>query len=338
MKILCWLGVLAVAAMFVAGCGGSGDAETASGSKDTQATREEMRSPDLFVSLDGRVGAENVGILIAKERGYFTDLGFKVGLGAPGRPRRPIWYVSNRTVDIALAQQPQVVLAKEKRAPVIAVGSLQRQPTLSFIWLPGSHVHSIADLKGKTIGVPGIPYEQRFLQLLLARSGLSRRDVHIKIVGYDLVRTLESGQADAIFGSSNLEGAVLAQRGLNPVIVPVRRLGIPDYDELVVIVRSRRAARNPRLIHKFMAAVNRGTAAAIADPEAAVRMIEENEEKGYDLSHEDIKAEVEATLPLLSRNTSMRSTRVRHLVDWMQEQHLIHRSLPVSELAASYQK
>jgi len=344
MRIFCWLGVLAVVATLFAGCGGSSDAETASKGPSrpegaAQATREELQSPDIFVSLDGRVGAENVGVLIAKERGYFTDLGFKVGVGSPVRPRRPVGYVSNRTVDFALSQQPQVVLAKEKRAPVIAVGSLLRQPTLSFIWLPGSHIHSIADLRGKTIGVPGIPYEERFLQLLLARAGLSRRDVHTKIVGYDLVRTLESGRADAIFGgSSNLEGAVLARRGLKPVIVPVRRLGIPDYDELVVIVRSRRVARNPRLVRKFMAAVARGTAAAIADPEAAVRVIEESDEKGYDLSHEDIKAEVEATLPLLSRNTYMRRARVRHLVNWMQEQGFIHRPLPVSELTASFGK
>lgn len=295
-----------------------------------------MQSPDFFVSLDGRAEAENVGVLIAKERGYFTDLGFSVGVGAPARPRRPVWYVSNHTVDFGLSQQPQIVLAKQKKAPVISVGSLLKRPTLSFIWLSGSHIHGVADLKGKTIGVPGIPYQERFLQLLLARAGLSRRDVHVKIVGFDLVRAIESEKVDAIFGgSSNLEGAVLTERGLNPVIVPVRRLGIPDYDELVVIVRSRRVARNPRLVRKFMAAVTRGTKAAIADPEAAVRAIEASDEKAYDLSHEDLKAEVEATVPLLSRATYMKRARTRHLLDWMRQQGFVHRPLPVSELLTS---
>jgi putative hydroxymethylpyrimidine transport system substrate-binding protein len=343
MRFVYWLAISALVAALL-GCGGTSEAETASTeprkpASEAKVMREESAGADVWVSLDGRVGAEDAGILIAKEREYFADLGLRVDFGAPARPRRPVQYVSNRTADLALSQQPEVVLAKAKGAPVIAVGSLLTRPTLSLIWLPGSHIDDLSDLRGKTIGVPGIPYQERFLQFLLARAGLSRRDVHVKIVGYDVVRTLESGRADAIFGSSNLEGAVLAERGLNPVIMPIRRLGIPDYDELVVIVRSRRVARHPRLVRKFMAAVARGTAAASADPEAVARAIGANTERGYGLSPEDIEAEVEATLPLLARAPYIGHSRTKHLVDWMRKQGLIQRPLPISELLSTdYQR
>jgi putative hydroxymethylpyrimidine transport system substrate-binding protein len=321
-----------------AGCGGGGDAQTPSlttGNKEAEpsATTKQKHAPHVWVTLDGRAGAENVGILMAEKRGFFTSLGYSVASGAPARPRRPVMYVSDRTADIGVSQQPQLVVSKEKRAPVIAVGSLLSQPTLSMIWLRRSHIQGIGGLKGKTIGVPGIPYQERFLEFVLAKAGLTSRDVHVKIVSYNLLRALEEGHVDAIFGGSwNLEGAVLKERGLRPVIVPVRRLGIPTYEELVVIARTRRAARSPRLMQRFMTAVARGTAAAIANPEAAVRVIEKNYEKGYDLSHDDIKAEVEATLPLLSRTGYMNKARTRALVGWMQGEGLIQRPLGVPAL------
>lgn len=327
---------LAIAAALLGGCGGSRGAPATSSTKQKPSAAAEERvadleGPDVWVTLDGRAGAENVGVLIANRRGYFSELGFSVGAGAPLRPRRPIGYVSGRTADIGVTQQPQVVLAKAERAPIVAFGSLLPHSTLSMIWLRKSHIRDIADLKGKTVAVPGIPYQERFLQLLLAQAGLTRRDVHIRIVGYDLIRALEDGRADAIFGGSwNLEGAVLKERGLHPVIVPVRGLGIPPYDELVVIARSRRVARDPRLIRKFMAAVARGTAAAIEDPEAAVGVIEASDQKGYDLSHADIKAEVEATLPLLSRTAHTNRSRAKRLVAWMQSRGLIQDPLPLS--------
>ncbi len=330
--------MLTLAVALLGGCGAGSGAQTTSSTEQRSSAAAEERAadlvgPDVWVTLDGRAGAENVGVLIANRRGYFSELGFSVGAGPPLRPRRPVWYVSDRTADIGLTQQPQVVLAKAGRAPIVALGSLLPRPTLSMIWLRKSHLRGIGDLKGKTVAVPGIPYQERFLHLLLQQAGLTRRDVHIKIVGYDLLRTLEDGRADAIFGGSwNLEGAVLKERGLHPVVVPVRRLGIPPYDEVVVIARSRRVARDPRLIHKFMAAVARGTAAAIADPEAAVRVIEASDQKGYDLSRADIKAEVEATLPLLSRTAQTSRSRAKRLADWMQGRGMIQDQLPLSAL------
>jgi putative hydroxymethylpyrimidine transport system substrate-binding protein len=332
--------VLGVAAAVFAGCGGSDRSNTISAAvAKAEAEAESFETPDTWVSLDGHAGAENVGMLLALERGYFDDLGLSVGVGAPALPGRPVSYVSDGTADLGISQQPQLVLAKDKRAPVVAVGSLLPRPTLSMIWLRKSRIRNIAALKGKTIAVPGIPYQGKVLRLLLERAGLTLRDVTIKVVSYNLVPALVSGRADAIFGGSwNLEGAVLKARGLRPVITPVRRLGIPVYDEAVVIARTRRVARDPQLIRKFMAAVARGTAAAIKDPEAAVQAIEKSPEGENVFGHKAVEAEVQATLPLLSRTGRISPARTRNLVAWMHRQGLIQRTPPVSELQALHLK
>ena len=70
-------------------------------------------------------------------------------------------------------------------------------------------------------------------------------------------------------GFLNVEGVDLAERGLNPRVVPVDELGIPTYDELVLVASGERVREDPGSIEAFIAALERGTEAAIEDPQAA---------------------------------------------------------------------
>ena len=193
-----------------------------------------------------------------------------------------------------------------------------------MIWLGRSRIGSVADLKGKTIAIPGIPFQEGFLAAALRRSGLSLRDVKVEKVGYGLVPTLLSGKADAIFpGSANVEGAELEVRGARPVIVRSGALGLPDYEELVVIASSKLVSEEPQLVHDFMAAVTEGAAAAETNPKAAVKAVATARERNPETSPAAVRSQVMATLPLLSRDGHMDPDRVQSLVEWMAAQGLI---------------
>jgi ABC-type nitrate/sulfonate/bicarbonate transport system substrate-binding protein len=318
-------------AVFLVACGGGGETETT----ETVATSEKppppKPPPEILVTLDGYRGAGNVGLVMAAEEGYFEDLGLNVVLRSPVRPRRPVTYVADRTDEIGVAQLPQVVVAREKGAPVTAVGSVMPRSNEAVIWLPESGVQSIADLRGKTIGVPGIPYQDGFLQTVLEDAGLTLKDVKVKNVGFNLMPVLLHGKVDAIFGGSwNLEGTVLRARGAEPVITRLRSLGIPAYDELVVLVRSDRLAEEPQKIRDFMSAVVRGTKFAVGHPKEAVEAIEKAYERDLTLTRKELEAQLKATLPLLSKNGRMNPAQATGLVDWMQKQGQIKRPLPAS--------
>ena len=316
---------MVVAGLILVGCGGGDPETTASPSK---------RGPrELHVTLDGYEGAETLGLLMAEQRGYFADYDIFPLITTALSPDRPVQYVVSRSVDLGVTHLPQVVMAREKGAHVVAVGSLIPRPTASMIWLKGSKIGGIADLRGKTIAIPGAPFQKEFLGSALARAGLTLDDVKVTKVRYDMVPALVSGRADAIFGgSSNLEGAALESRGLQPVITPARDLDLPSYDELVLIARPDRLSDEPRLFRDFMAAVARGTAAAIEDPEAAARLIGKSFEADPNQGQKAIEAEVESTLPLLSRTGHMSPGQAGELVDWMHEEGMIQRKPSVSEL------
>lgn len=323
---------MAIAAL--GGCGGG--SENATGPRVTAAEASPDRGK-VRVTLDGLEAAENVGILMALHRGYFKDVGLDVWAGSPIEPNRPVSYVAKGTDDLGVTQLPQVVIAKEEGLPIVAVGSVIAHPTAAMMWLRDSKIRGIADLKGKTIAVPGVPFQQRFLKAVLARRGLSLDDVRVVPVGYDLVPALLSGRADAIFGGSpNLEGAELELRGEKPVITPVRDLGIPSYEEDVVIARADLVAEDPELIRNFISALSRGTTAAAEDPNGAVDAIVEAVGANPETHRHQKEVQVKATLPLLSRSGHMNPVRARALVDWMYGEGMIHRRLAVSELLTNH--
>lgn len=285
------------------------------------------------MTFDGHAGPENVGILMAQKRGYFTDARLFVSIFPPVLPARPVQYVVTRQDDLAVTQQPQLALAKAKRAPVIAVASVVHRPTAAMIWLKREHIKGIAGLKGKTIAIPGVPFQKDFLANMLGRHGLTLSDVTVKNVGYELVPALVSGRADAIFGGSwNLEGVELESRGLKPVVTRIQTLGAPTYDEGVLIARTDRVAKEPRLIQDFVSAVTKGTAAAVADPKAAVEAIEEADLSGSKVSRKTLEAQVAATLPLLSKSGYMYPEQSLWFTDWMRDEGMMGRSPKPSEM------
>ena len=262
MRIAYVLGGLAAAAFLLAGCGGGGgrSGQLAAATDDTPPEKPQSfpcatPSEQLQVTLDGHVGAENAGILMAEERGYFREAGLDVWVRTPGNPEYPVSYVATGDDDIGVAQQPQIVLGNEIEETVVAIGSVISEPTAAMIWLRGSGIGNIADLKGRRIATAGALYQTDLLEQALARADLTLDDVQLVAAGYELVPALLKGEVDAIFGgSSNIEGAALEARGAEPVITPARQLGAPAYDELMVIARPECVARHPALYRRFMAA------------------------------------------------------------------------------------
>jgi len=325
MKLSRMVIMLGVIAGVLVGCGNAGTS--------TESQLDHPRKlTALRVTLDGLDRPETAAILMAQELGYFAEANLDVTTFRPATPSRPVQYVVDGTDDIGISHQPQVVLAKEKGAPVVALGSLISQPTMAMIWLDKS-IQGIADLKGKTIGIPGLSFQELFLRSFLSRGGLTLHDVKVKRVWYNAVPRLAEGRVDAIFGVGwNAEGVRLETRGLHPVIVPVASLGFPSYDELVVIARSDRLAEDPLAYRAFMAAVSRGAAGATHDPAEMVSVLEQNVNADPERSQKETEAEVKATLPLLSGIDPIDPGQASELMEWMREEGMIRRTWPPSQL------
>lgn len=285
----------------------------------------------LSLTLDFYPNPDHAGIYMAEKLGYFEEAGLDVEIQTPADPAAPMKLVAAGQSDLAISYEPEVVLAHEQGLQTIAIAALVNRPLTSMIWLAKSGIKGVADLKGKTVATAGIPYQQAFLDTILGRAGLSAADVKEVNVGFGLLPALLSGSAEAMLGGfSNIEGVDLRLRGKGPVVTPVDRLGVPTYDELVLVANRGALAADPEKFRLFVAALQRGTEAAVAQPGAATKAVLE---ANNDLDPKLTAAEVEATLPLLGARVEgqpygyMDPEEWQTFSGWMRDNELID-SLP----------
>jgi putative hydroxymethylpyrimidine transport system substrate-binding protein len=268
---------------------------------------------------------------MAQKLGYFEEAGLNVSINAPSDPAAPLKLVAAGRSDLAISYEPEVALAHEQGLGVVAVAALVNRPLTSMIWLKKSGIKGVGDLKGKTIATAGIPYQEAFLKTILARVQLSPSDVKAVNVGFGLLGALVGGSAQAMLGGySNVEGVDLRERGKQPVVTPVDKLGVPTYDELVLVANRKKLEEDPEKIRLFIAALERGTNAAVAQPKAATKALLE---ANTGLEPKLTEAEMAATLPLLAARTPgqpfgyMDPAEWGTFAGWMRDNELIE-SLP----------
>jgi putative hydroxymethylpyrimidine transport system substrate-binding protein len=255
------------------------------------------QSEPLDLVLDFYVNPDHAGIYQALDKGYFDQAGLDVKPIVPSDPSGPIKQVAAGRADLAISYEPEVLLAQDQGLPVKAIAALVPQPLTSLISLPDAGIKTLRDLPGKTIATAGIPYQATFLNAILDSQGLQPDSVDQQDVGLGLLPAVLSGKADAMLGGfSNVEGVDLAERGQDPRVVPVNRLGVPAYDELVLVANTSQIEDDPEPLQLFLQALEHGTRDAAAHPQQATDAVLS---AGDGLDPALTAAEIKATLPLL---------------------------------------
>jgi putative hydroxymethylpyrimidine transport system substrate-binding protein len=269
--------VLALVVAFLAGCGGGSHGSGGAG----------VERLDLM--LDFFPNADHAGIYAAQAGGEFKRRGLDVRIRTPSDPSAPLKLLAAGKADLAVSYEPEVLRARDKGLPVVAVGALVRTPLTAIVSLPHAGIHRPADLRGKTVGTAGIDYQSAYLH------AIAPAPVKQLNVGFDLVPALVSGKVDAVLGAFwNYEAIQLRQKGRSPNVIRIDQAGVPTYDELVITANERDVREHPERIRKFLAALEAGTRTLESDPEAGIRpLLAANRTLDPRLQ----RASVKATLP-----------------------------------------
>jgi putative hydroxymethylpyrimidine transport system substrate-binding protein len=243
--------VAVIAAALLVGCGGSGG--NGGGHR-------------VDLMLDFFPNADHAPIYAAQARGEFEKRGLDVRIRTPSDPSAPLKLLAAGRADLAISYEPEVLRARDKGLPVVAVASLVRTPLTSIISLPRAGIRTPADLRGKTVGTAGIDYQSAYLKAI-APPGVKQVNV-----GFDLVPALVSGKVDAVLGAYwNYEAIQLRQKGKDPRLIRIDRAGVPSYDELVIVANESDVRDHADRIRRFLAGLEAGVAALRSDPEAGIR-------------------------------------------------------------------
>jgi putative hydroxymethylpyrimidine transport system substrate-binding protein len=231
----------------------------------------------VTLTLDWTPNPDHVGFYDARDKGLDARAGLTVVIRAPSDPTAPLKLVGVGESDLAVSYEQELFFAAAKKLPVVAVAAVVPRPLNSFMAIE-PHVNSLRDLKGRTVGITGVPSDYATLDTGLASVGLTRKDVKIVSVGYSLLPALLAHRVDAVLGVyRNVEGIQLELRGLHPTIIPVDRAGVPTYDELVLVASKTRLASDPAYraqVRRFVDAFIAGTVDARSHPDHALAILQ----------------------------------------------------------------
>jgi putative hydroxymethylpyrimidine transport system substrate-binding protein len=318
MKRLALLAALASLPLTLAACG----------QKSNQLTPSSQRPFTLM--LDWFPNADHVGLYQALAEGDFKRAGLNVHVEVPSNPATPLQLLAAGRVDMAVSYEPEVLLARQQGEPLVSVAAVVQKPLTSIVSLGSRHIKTVKQLRGKTVGYAGIPYQQAYLSTILKDAHVPVSSVKLVNVGSNLVPALSSGRVDAVIGAYwNYEAIQLQQAGKHPNVIRVDRVGVPSYDELVLVVRRAELASASDPLREFVQALARGYESARSDPQAAVaNLVKLNP----GLAQKFQLAAVKATMPYFFPANASRPwgwqdpTQWNAYGQWMLSHHLISNS------------
>jgi putative hydroxymethylpyrimidine transport system substrate-binding protein len=279
--------VLLAAALAASGCG---------------EKKEQLRpgtAVPFSVMLDFFPNADHAGIYAAEAAGYFKQAGLDVKLRTPSDPSAPLKEVAAGRVDLAISYEPELLRARDQGLHVVAVGALVQKPLTSIISLDKPAITKPEQLAGTTVGTAGIDYQSAYLRTILAAAHVDPSTVHEQNVGFNLVPALATHKVDAILGGYwNYEGVQLQLEKKHPHILKLDKVGVPTYNELVLVANADGLDQEGPKIRRFIGALSRGVGDLSKDPTKAIDgLLKANPDLDPALQRASLKLTLPAFLP-----------------------------------------
>ena len=276
--------LVALCALALAGCGEKD--ESAPGGGKTQK---------FNIILDYFPNADHAGFYAAQAADDYARAGLDVEIKPPPDPSAPLKLLQSGRADLVISYEPELLLARDKGADLVSVGALVQTPLTTLMSL--KDITRPEDLAGKRVGTAGLPYQSAYLKTILTNAGVDPATVKETNVGFNLVPAMLSDKVDATLGAFwNYEGEDLKRRGRHPKILRMEKLGVPTYDELIMVVRRKDLDEGfASKLRRFLRATTRGHQRLRENPESgvgALLKIDPGLERGLQT------AVVSATLPV----------------------------------------
>jgi len=280
--------MLAVLALVLAACGGTGedttttaaDAPTTSAeSPDTTTAADFEAMPemtDVSLILDFVPGGIHAGIYSAMAEGYFEEANLNVDIQPPTSSADTLRLVLADQATFGIAPVGDVASLRAEGEPVKIFLALEQVPLGALMSTEAIGISDPSELDGGTIGVTGVPSDESIARFILESAGVDTSTVEFITIGFDAVGNLIGQSVDAAMGFWSAEAVALELEGENPVVFRPDEYGAPQYPELVFFTNDDTVENDPTLLAAFSDAVARGYEFALKDKDAAIQNLADN--------------------------------------------------------------
>src|SRR5215468_1000091 len=221
--------------------------------------------------LNWMAGGPNAGFAAAVAEGYYKDAGLDVTLVQGNGSGNTAQLVANGRAQLAYADAVAVSQLIAKGAPMKVVATIYQSNPNAVMALKKTGVKSVADLKGKKVGVPSGSSQTTMLPLLLKSNNLKESDINmIDMPVASMVPALLQGQVDAVLGSIDAYQIQAESQGAQLDVYRFADYGVPTVSTSI-FASNDYLKSNPEIVKKFIAASLKGWSFALDNPDQAVK-------------------------------------------------------------------
>ncbi|CAM5222602.1 hypothetical protein CDEF62S_01163 [Castellaniella defragrans] len=220
--------------------------------------------------LNWYAGGANAGFAAALHEGYYKDAGLDVTIVQGNGSGTTAQLVASGQAQLAYADAVAVSQLIAKGAPMKIVATIYQSNPNEVEALKKTGIKSIADLKGKKIGVPAGSSQATMLPLFFEANHLKRSELsELNMPPTSMVPALLQGQVDAILGSVDDYGIQAEAQGAKLDKFTFADHGVPTVSTSI-FARDSFIKDHPEVLRKFIAASLKGWTFALDHQEKAV--------------------------------------------------------------------
>lgn len=278
-------------------------------------------SKSVRLLLDWLPNPNHIPLYVGIQKGFFEEQGIHLSVQKLLESGGVLSYLTSRQVDLALYHTPGVLQAFSKKAELKIIGSIVPVPLRAFIYRADLPIENPSDLTGKVMGYC-IGMTTSFLDFLLEQGKIV--PAKQKNVSVDLVSAMSTHQVDFIYGGFwNIEPFLLSSCGTQTKSIKIEELGVPCYEELIVIANDATKFSSPLFIQNFQIALDKSIAYCKAHPEEAFAIYSSfNPDKRPTTLQWEYQSWCQ-TCPLLSDTQKVSLEKLENFYFWQREHRLI---------------
>jgi NitT/TauT family transport system substrate-binding protein len=221
--------------------------------------------------LNWYAGGANAGFAAALQEGYYKEAGLDVTIVQGNGSANTAQLVASGQAQLAYADAVAVSQLIAKGAPMKIVATVYQSNPNEVEALKKAGIKSVADLKGKKVGVPAGSSQVTMLPLFFKANNIDPSEVNqLNMPPSSMVPALLQGQVDAILGSVDDYGIQIKAQGAEIDRYMFADHGVPTVSTSI-FASDGYIKDNPDVLRKFIAASLKGWSFALDNPEKTVK-------------------------------------------------------------------
>ncbi len=250
----------ACASLALAACAPGGSA-TQSGSKDAS---------NVTIGLTYIPNIQFSPVYVADAQGMYNEAGIDATIRHHGSHEGFFTALLAGEEDVVIASGDEAVAAAAQGLDIVSIGQYYASYPGTVIVPASSEITTLADLKGKTVGIPGEHGANYYAtRSAMQEAGLAESDVTISPIGYTQQAAIASGQVDAVVGFTNNDAVQMRLAGLEIREIPLDDGSTPLVAASIITTREW-AQAHPDAARAVVSATTEAMNAIAADPQVAI--------------------------------------------------------------------